>query len=201
MTISAERVKELREKTGAGIMECKKALSDAAGDMEKAIRLLREGGVAVAAKKADRVAREGVIGSYIHGGGKIGVLIEVNCETDFVARNSEFQEMVKELAMQVAWSNPTYLCREEIPEEVLNQEREIYRVQAKQSGKPETVVEKIAEGKMEKFFQGVCFLEQPFIKDPSTSIGELVKEKISKIKENIVIRRFVRYQLGETGQG
>ncbi len=197
MTISADLVKELREKTGAGVMDCKKVLVEAKGDLEQAVLLLRQRGIAGAAKKAVREAREGVVGSYIHGGGRIGVLIEVNCETDFVARNPEFQALVKDLGMQAASTNPSYLQRDEVPEAVLDREREIYRVQARESGKPEAVLGKIVDGKMEKFFQDSCLLEQPFIKDSSLTVEELVKQKIAKIGENIVVRRFVRYQLGE----
>lgn len=196
-TVTHDMVKELREKTGAGIMDCKKALSDAGGDMEKAVDLLRQKGLAIAAKKSSREAREGIIGSYIHAGGKIGVLVEVNCETDFVARNPEFQELVKDIAMQIAWSNPPYLRREDVPETVIDREREIYRGQARESGKPEHVIEKIVEGKMEKFFNDSCLLEQPFIKDSSLTLNDLIGQKIAKIGENIIVKRFTRYQLGE----
>jgi elongation factor Ts len=197
MTITAEQVKELREKTGVGVMECKKALAEAQGDLEKASVILRERGIAVAAKKADRVAKEGMIGSYIHGGGRIGVLMEVNCETDFVARNPEFQELVKDLAMQVASTSPSCITREEVPPATLESERAIYRAQANQSGKPAAVIEKIVEGKMEKFYQENCLMEQSFVKDSSLTIEALVKQKIAKIGENIIVRRFARYQLGE----
>lgn len=190
-------VKELREKTGAGIMDCKKALVDAAGDMEKAIDLLRQKGLAIAAKKSSREAREGIVGSYIHAGGKIGVLVEVNCETDFVAKNQEFQELVKDIAMQIAWSNPPYLNREDVPEDVLERERNIYRNQAKESGKPDHIIEKIVEGKIEKFLTDVCLVEQPFIKDQSITVRDLINQKIAKIGENIVVKRFVRFQVGE----
>lgn len=199
MGYSIEDVKTLREQTGAGMMECKKALEEADGDLERAVQLLRERGAALAAKKASREAREGMIGSYIHAGGRIGVLVEVNCETDFVARTPDFQELVKDLAMQIAWSNPAYLRREDVPEAVLEQEREIYRNQARQSGKPEAVIERIVSGKLEKFFQEHCLVEQPFIKDSSITVRERIQQTIAKLGENIVIRRFVRYQLGETG--
>lgn len=190
-------VKELREKTGGGIMDCKRALLDAAGDMEKAVDFLRQKGLSVAAKKSVRETKEGIIGTYIHGGGKIGVLVEINCETDFVARNPEFQELVKDIAMQIAASNPPYIRREEIPSGVLEKEQDIFRAQARETGKPEHVIEKIAEGKMEKFFTDSCLLEQPFIKDSSMVINDLISQKIAKIGENILVKRFVRYQLGE----
>lgn len=195
--ITHEMVKELREKTGGGIMDCKRALLEAAGDMEKAVDFLRQKGLSVAAKKSVRETKEGIIGTYIHGGGKIGVLVEINCETDFVARNPEFQELVKDIAMQIAASNPTYIRREEIPAGVLEKEREIFRAQARETGKPEHVIAKIAEGKIEKFFADSCLLEQPFIKDASVVINDLINQKIAKIGENILVKRFVRYQLGE----
>ena len=195
-TISSDTVKELREKTGAGIMDCKRALADSGGDLEKAIDLLRQKGLSAAAKKASREAKEGLVSSYIHGGGKIGVLVEVNCETDFVARNSEFQELVKDIAMQIAASNPSYVRREDVPADVLERERSIYKIQAKESGKPEHVLDKIVEGKVEKFYLETCLLEQPFIKDPSVTINDMVQQKIAKIGENIIVKRFTRYQLG-----
>jgi len=195
-TISSDTVKELREKTGAGIMDCKRALADSGGDLEKAIDLLRQKGLSAAAKKASREAKEGLVSSYIHGGGKIGVLVEVNCETDFVARNSEFQELVKDIAMQIAASNPSYVRREDVPADVLERERSIYKIQAKESGKPEHVLDKIVEGKVEKFYVETCLLEQSFIKDPSVTINEMVQQKIAKIGENISVKRFTRYQLG-----
>ena len=196
VTISSVTVKDLREKTGAGIMDCKRALADAGGDLEKAIDILRQKGLSAAAKKASRQTKEGVIGSYIHGGGRIGVLVEVNCETDFVARNSEFQELVKDIAMQIAAANPSYVSREDVPAAVLDKERGIYKVQAKESGKPEHVLDKIVEGKVEKFYIDACLLEQVFIKDPSVSINEIIKQKIVKTGENISVKRFTRYQLG-----
>jgi len=195
--ISASQVKELRERTGAGMMDCKKALTETNGDMEKAIEYLREKGLAAAAKKAGRIATEGLVESYIHGGGRIGVLIEVNCETDFVAKTDEFKELVKDLAMQVAAASPQYVSREEVPQEVIEKEKTILRAQALNEGKPEKIVEKMVEGRIEKFFKEVCLLEQPFIKDPDKSVNDLVTEKIAKIGENIKVRRFVRFELGE----
>ena len=196
VTISSNIVRELREKTGVGIMDCKRALADSGGDIEKAIDLLRQKGLSSAAKKASRETKEGVISSYINGAGKIGVLVEVNCETDFVARNSEFQELVKDIAMQIAASNPSYVRREDVPADVLEKERSIYKIQARESGKPEHVLDKIVEGKVEKFYVDTCLLEQSFIKDPSVTINEMVQQKIAKIGENISVKRFTRYQLG-----
>jgi len=195
-TISSDTVRELREKTGVGIMDCKRALADSGGDIEKAIDLLRQKGLSSAAKKASRETKEGVISSYIHGAGKIGVLVEVNCETDFVARNSEFQELVKDISMQIAASNPSYVRREDVPADVLEKERSIYKIQARESGKPEHVLDKIVEGKVEKFYVDTCLLEQSFIKDPSVTINEMIQQKIAKIGENISVKRFTRYQLG-----
>lgn len=194
-----DTIKELREKTGAGIMDCKAALAESQGDLEKAIDFLRQKGLATATKKAGRETREGIVGSYIHFGGKIGVLVEVNCETDFVARNPEFQELVKDIAMQIAGSTPPprYIRREEVPAEVIEKERSIYIAQARETKKPEAVIAKIAEGKIDKFLQEVCLMEQPFIKDPQVKIKDLIAQKIAKIKENIQVRRFTRYQLGE----
>ena len=196
---AVDTIKELREKTGAGIMDCKAALAQSQGDLGKAIDFLRQKGLASASKKAGRETQEGIVGSYIHFGGKIGVLVEVNCETDFVARNPEFQELVKDLAMQIAGSTPPprYTQREDVPPAVIEKEREIYIAQARETKKPEAVIAKIAEGKLEKFFQEVCLLEQPFIKDPQVKIKELVAQKIAKIGENIRVRRFTRFQLGE----
>ena len=196
VTISSDTVRDLREKTGVGIMDCKRALAESGGDLEKAIDLLRQKGLASAAKKASRETKEGVISSYIHGAGKIGVLVEVNCETDFVARNSEFQELVKDISMQIAASNPTYVRREDVPADVLEKERNIYKIQARESGKPEHVLDKIVEGKVEKFYVETCLLEQSFIKDSAVTINDMVKQKIAKIGENISIKRFTRYQLG-----
>ena len=195
--ITPEQVKELRGKTGAGVMDCKKALTEANGDMEKAIIILREKGLAKAAQKQSRSATEGIIESYIHGNGRIGVLVEVNCETDFVARNEEFRNLAKDLAMQVAASNPKYLSREDVPAEVIEKEREILRAQAINEGKPEKVVDKIVDGRMEKFFEENCLLEQPFIKDPDKKVSQLIMEKIAVIGENITVSRFVRFERGE----
>ncbi len=195
--ISASIVKELREKTGAGMMECKKALEATGGDMEKAIVFLREKGMATAQKKAARTAKEGLIASYIHAGGKIGVIVELNCETDFVARNEDFQNLAKDIAMQVAAVKPLYVTREQVPAYVLQKEREIYLTQAKTSGKPEKVWDKIVEGKLEKFYEEVCLYDQPFIKDPNLKIKDLIVQAVSKIGENIQIRRFSRFQVGE----
>lgn len=194
-TISADAVRDLREKTGAGMMECKKALVESSGDFEKATDLLRQRGLATAAKKAGRTASQGLIGSYIHMD-KIGVMIEVNCETDFVARTDDFKELVKDLAMQVAAANPAYLSREEVPQDVIEREKEIYRAQV--TNKPTQVVEKIVEGKLEKFFSDTCLVDQIFVKDPDKKVKDVITEKVSKVGENIVVRRFVRYQLGET---
>ncbi len=195
--ITAEMVKELREKTGAGMMECKKALEASNGDMEKAIVYLRERGMAAAQKKASRVAKEGLITSYIHAGGKIGVLVEINCETDFVARNDEFKELAKDIAMQIAAAKPLYVKKEDVPQDVIEKEKEIYLAQAKSSGKPEKVWDKIVEGKLESFYQEVCLYEQPFIKDSKLRIKDLIAQAVGKIGENIQVKRFVRYQLGE----
>ncbi len=195
--ITAAMVKELRERTGAGMMDCKKALTEAGGDMEQAIVILRERGLAQAAKKAGRIAAEGVVEAYIHGGGRIGVLVEVNCETDFVAKNEEFRSFVKDIAMHIAASNPQYVRREEVPQDVIEREREILRAQTLNEGKPEHVVDKIVEGRLEKFFKENCLLEQPFVKDPEKTVDTLVKEKIATIGENISIRRFARFVVGE----
>jgi elongation factor Ts len=200
MEIRADAVKELREKTGAGFMDCKKALSESSGDLDQAVRWLREKGLAAAAKKAGRVTSEGSIGSYLHAGGRIGVLVEVNCETDFVAKTPDFQALVKELAMQVAAASPAlprFVRREEVPADVVEQEREIYRAQARSSGKPDKVIEKIVDGKIDKFLSDVCLLEQPFIRDPEKSVKDVVAEAIAKLGENIYVRRFARFQLGE----
>lgn len=198
--ISPEMVKDLREKTGAGVMECKRALTECNGDFEKAIDLLRQRGLASALKKAGRTASEGLIGSYIHMG-KIGSMVEVNCETDFVARTDDFKELVKDIAMHVAAANPIYLSRENVPEEVKEREKEIYRAQI--TDKPPHIVEKIIEGRLEKFYTVTCLLEQIFIKDPEErmKIKDLITEKIARLGENIVIRRFVRFQLGDMAKG
>lgn len=198
MEVTAEIVKELREKTGAGIMDCKLALTESGGNIEKAIDLLRQKGLSAAVKKSTRVATEGLIGSYIHMG-RIGVLVEVNCETDFVARTVDFQELVKDLSMHIAAANPIYLKGEDVPEEVIDREKDIYRAQARESGKPDSVIEKIVDGKLEKFFDETCLMEQIFVKDPEQKmkIEDLIKQNIAKLGENIVINRFVRLQLGE----
>ncbi|HXF75726.1 MAG TPA: translation elongation factor Ts [Methylomirabilota bacterium] len=197
MEVSASAVKELREKTGAGMMDCKKALAATAGDMQKAIDYLRQKGLAAAAKKADRIAADGAVGAYIHAGGKIGALVEINCETDFVARTAEFQALVKDIAMQVAAANPRYVRREEIPAAELEREKEIYRKQALESGKPEKIVDKIVEGKLERFYSEICLVEQSFIKDPDKKVADVVNDAIARLGENIQIRRFSRYRLGE----
>jgi elongation factor Ts len=195
--VSPSLVRELRERTGAGMMDCKKALSEVNGDVEKALVYLREKGLAAAAKRAGRTAADGVVASYIHAGGKIGVLIEVNCETDFVARTEDFQNLVKELAMQIAAANPRYVRREDVPAEVVEQERSIYAAQAANSGKPAQVIEKMVAGKVEKFYTEACLLEQPFIKDPDKQVGRLISDAVAKLGENVVVRRFARFQLGE----
>ncbi|OUM88368.1 MAG: elongation factor Ts [Bacillus thermozeamaize] len=197
MQITAGMVKELREKTGAGMMDCKKALTEAGGDMERAVEILREKGLAAAAKKAGRIATEGLVESYIHAGGRIGVLVEVNCETDFVAKTEEFKSFVKDIAMQIAAAKPSYIRKDEVPAEEVEKERSILRAQALNEGKPEHIVEKMVEGRLEKYFKEICLLEQPFIKDPDKSIDQLLKETIAKIGENISIRRFARFELGE----
>ena len=193
-----EAVKELREKTGAGLVDCQKALGEVSGDVEKALRLLRERGLAKAAKKASRAATDGAIGSYIHPGGKIGVLIEVNCETDFVAKTVEFQQLVRDLAMQVAASAPRYVSRDEVPEHELAAEREIYRAQAERAGKPENVLDRIVAGQVERFYKDVCLLEQPFVKQSDRTVEEILKEAIVRFGVNVAVRRFTRFQLGET---
>lgn len=195
MVITAQMVKELREKTGAGMMECKKALEESGGDFSKAIEYLRQKGIATAQKKASRIVKQGIVSSYIHMD-KIGVLVELNCETDFVARNEEFRELAKDIAMHIAASNPQYLKREDIPEEVIEKEKEIYKAQIT-GNKPPQVVEKIVQGKLEKFFEETCLLDQPFIKEPEKKIKDLITEKIAKFGENIIIRRFVRFQVGQ----
>lgn len=197
MAVTAEMVKNLRERTGAGMMDCKKALAETDGDMDKAIAYLREKGLASAAKKAGRVAAEGLVDSYIHLNGRIGVLVEVNCETDFVAATDDFKQFVKDIAMQIAASKPEYVSREDVPAQVVEHEKEIYRAQVANEGKPPQVVEKIVEGRLEKFYKEICLLDQPFIKDSDHTIRELLTEKISKIGENIVIRRFARFERGE----
>ena len=195
--ITAALVKELRERTGAGMMDCKKALSATDGDLEKAIDFLREKGLAAAAKKSGRVAAEGLVEAYIHGGGCIGVLVEVNCETDFVAKTDAFKELVKDIAMHIAATNPSYLKREEVPTAELEHEQAVLAEQARNEGKPEKIIEKMVAGCIEKYYKEVCLMEQPFVKDPDKTISDLITESIAKIGENISIRRFTRYQLGE----
>ena len=195
--ISANLVKELRERTGAGMMDCKKALTETNGDTEKAIEFLREKGLSAAAKKAGRIATEGVIETYIHGGGRIGVMLELNCETDFVAKTDDFKELAKDIAMHIAAARPEFLKPEEVPTEELEKEKSILRAQALNEGKPEKIVDKMVDGRIAKYFKDVCLLEQPFVKDPDKTIGQLITEKIAKIGENISVRRFVRYELGE----
>lgn len=197
MNITAQMVKELRERTAAPMLDCKNVLQEAQGDMEKAIDLLRKKGLASAAKRAGRVTAEGAVGSYIHAGGKIGVLVEVNCETDFVARTDGFQELVKDVALHVAASDPRFVRREEVTDDVLAREREIFREQALASGKPANVVDRIVEGKLEKFYSEYVLLEQPFVKNPDQTVGEFIAEQVGKIGENIQVRRFTRYKLGE----
>lgn len=197
MQIDAKVVKALRDKTGAGMMDCKKALIEAKGDEERAIDLLREKGLAAAAKRSGRSANQGIVDSYIHMGGKIGVLLEVNCETDFVARNDDFKEFVRNLCLQVAATNPAYLNKEEVPEEVLEKEKEIIRAQALNEGKPEKIIERIVEGRLSKFYAENCLLEQAYVKDDEMTITELLNSLIAKIGENIVIRRYSRFELGE----
>ncbi len=197
MEISASMVKDLREKTGAGMMDCKKALAESGGDFQKAVDYLRQKGLATAAKRAGRIASEGRIGSYIHTGGKIGVMVEVNCETDFVAKTDEFQLFAREVAMHIAAANPAYVRREEVPPEALEREKEIYRAQARDAKKPEKIMEKIVEGKLEKYYGEVCLLEQPFVRDPDVTIQDLLNGLIGKLGEKVEIRRFVRFQVGE----
>ncbi|MCX5781008.1 MAG: translation elongation factor Ts [Firmicutes bacterium] len=197
MEVTAGLVKDLRERTGAGMMDCKKALIETCGDIEKAIDELRTKGLAKAAKKAGRVASEGVVVSYIHGKGRIGVMVEVNCETDFVGNTDEFRQLAYDIAMQIAAANPDYLSREDVPEEELTREREILRAQALEEGKPEKVIEKILEGRIEKYYKEHCLLEQPFIKDADKTVQQLIHEKVARVGENIAVRRFSRYELGE----
>ncbi|UCF30088.1 MAG: translation elongation factor Ts [bacterium] len=197
MTISAGKVKELREKTGAGFMDCKAALAETDGDEEKAIEYLRKKGLSAAAKRAGREASEGVVGSYIHMGGKIGVLVEINCETDFVARTDDFQALVSDMAMQIAAAKPLFVRREDVPEDHLAKEREIYRAQALDSGKPEKVVDKIVDGKIDKYLQQICLEEQEFIKENGVKVSDRIKAVAGKLGENIQLRRFARFEIGE----
>ena len=197
MEITAQMVKELRERTGAGMMDCKNALNEAKGHMENAVDSLRKKGLAAAAKKAGRITAEGAVGSYIHGGGKIGVLVELNCETDFVARTEPFQELLRDIAMHIAATDPRAVRREEVTQDLLDREKAIFTDQALASGKPPQVVEKIVAGKMEKYFSEFVLLEQPFVKNPDQTVGQLIAERVGKIGENIQVRRFVRFKLGE----
>lgn len=197
MEVSIELVKDLRQRTGAGIVDCKAALQESKGNMEGAIEYLRKKGLATAAKKAGRIATDGLISSYIHAGGKIGVLVEINCETDFVAKTEDFQNFVKNIAMHIAAANPQYIRREDVPSDVLQKEREIYRMQALDSGKPAKVIDKIVEGKLERFYSETCLLEQTYIRDSDLTVKEVLDGMIGKLGENITIRRFARFQLGE----
>ena len=200
MAVSAAAVKQLRDKTGAGMMDCKAALEESGGDVDKAIDVLRKKGLAHAAKRAGRVAKDGIIGHYVHLGGKVAVLVEVNCETDFVARTPDFQTLAKEIAMHVAAASPSYVKREDIPADVLEKEREIYRAQFAGSGKPANVIEKIVEGKLESYYAQVCLLDQPSVRDPNVTIKQMVTAATAKTGENVTITRFVRFKLGETAE-
>lgn len=197
MAVNASAVKELREKTGAGMLDCKKALDETNGDVQKAIDFLREKGLSAAANKAGRAATEGTVESYIHAGGRIGVLVEINCETDFVGKTDEFREFARDIAMQIAAANPLYVRREEVPQEEVEKEMEILKSQALNEGKPEKIIAKMVEGRISKYYEEICLMEQSFIKDPDKTISMMLNEKISKIGENITIRRFVRFELGE----
>ncbi len=196
MSISAVQVKELREKSGAGIMDCKEALQETGGQVEAAMEVLRKKGLSKAARRAGRATGEGQVGSYIHAGGKIGVLIEVNCETDFVAKTEVFQGLVKDLAMHVAATNPLYVSRDQVPEEVVEKEREIFESQAREEGKPEKVLDRIVEGRVGKYFEEICLLEQPFIRNTDQTVQERISETIAQLGENVVVRRFARYHVG-----
>ncbi len=197
MKITTEMVKELREETGAGVLDCKNALQETDGDFDKAVEYLRQKGLAAAAKRADRVANEGTIGSYVHAGSRVAALVEVNCETDFVAKTDDFLALAHDLAMQVVAAKPKYLLPEDIPAEVIEAEKETYRAQMEDSGKPEHVIDKIIEGKLQKYYQEVCLMQQPFIKDEGLTVQDLVTQVAAKLGENIVVRRFVRFELGE----
>ena len=201
MNITAESVRVLREQTGAGMMDCKSALVEAQGDMNKAQEVLRKKGLAAAAKRAGRTASEGMVGHYIHPGAKVGVLVEVNCETDFVAKNEDFQAMVRDIAMHIAAASPTYVTKEEVPQAIVDKEKEIYRAQAIGAGKPEAVADKIAEGKLTDFYATQVLIEQAFVKDPKITIGQLIQEKVAVIKENILVRRFARFRVGDATPG
>ncbi|MCL5104603.1 MAG: translation elongation factor Ts [Armatimonadetes bacterium] len=198
MAISADMVKKLREQTGAGMMDCKKALTETSGDYEKAITLLREKGIAVAAKREARAASEGVVGCYIHTGNQIGVMVELNCETTFVAKTDEFQQLSKDIAMHISWSNPDYMRREDIPEEALAKEREVHRQWAIKEGKPENIIDRIIEGRMKEFYSRVCLLEQPYIKDEDLTVQDLINNVVAKLGEKTSVARFVRFRVGET---
>ena len=200
MVITADQVKQLRDKTGAGMMDCKTALTEAGGDMDKAVEVLRKKGLASAAKRAGRATKDGIIGHYIHMGGKVGVLVEVNCETDFVARTQDFQRLAKELAMHIAAAEPKYVKREDVPADVLEKEKEIYRAQFENSGKPANVIDKIAEGKLESFFAQVCLLEQPSVRDPNVTIKQMIASAAAKTGENVTVTRFARFKLGELAE-
>jgi len=197
MDINAKQVKELREKTGVGMMDCRNALIESKGDMDEAIVILRKKGLASAQKKATRIAAEGMIGHYIHAGGKLGVLVEVNSETDFAARSADFQALVKDIAMHIAAQNPLYVRREDVPAEVIEKEKEIYKAQARSSGKPEHIIDKIAEGKLESYYEMACLYDQKFVKDPNVTVKELINNLVGKIGENIQVRRFARFKTGE----
>lgn len=200
MTISTSLIKELREKTGVGIMDCKEALKESEGNIEKAVEVLRKKGIATAKKRGSRTTSQGQVQAYIHAGGKIGVLVEVNCETDFTGKTGDFTTFAKDLAMQIAATNPISVDREGIPEDLLARERDIYSTQARDSGKPEKVIEKIVEGKMVKFYQDACLLEQPFVKNPDITVQDLLNQLVAKTGENVIIRRFTRFQLGEADE-
>lgn len=201
MEISASQVKELREKTGVGVMDCKTALRECKGDINQAIDFLRKKGIATAIKRGDRVTSEGQIQSYIHAGNKIGVMVEVNCETDFTGKTDDFADFARNIAMQIAATSPVSIDREGIPSDILNREKDIYATQAKESGKPEKVIEKIVEGKLKKYYSEACLLEQPYVKNPDITIQDLLNEMMAKTGENIIIKRFARYQLGELDEG
>ena len=200
MVITTDQVKQLREKTGAGMMDCKTALTEAGGDLDKAVEVLRKKGLASAAKRAGRVAKDGIIGHYIHMGGKVGVIVEVNCETDFVARTEDFQRLAKELAMHIAAADPKYVKREDVPADVLEKEKEIYRAQFANSGKPAQVIDKIADGKLESYFAQVCLLEQPSVRDPNVTIKQMIASAAAKTGENVTVTRFARFKLGELAE-
>ncbi|MDP2997030.1 MAG: translation elongation factor Ts [Bryobacterales bacterium] len=198
--VTPQLVKQLRERTGAGMMECKKALDEAKGDLAEAEVVLRKRGIAAAGRKSDRSTKQGVVGSYIHAGAQIGVLVEVNCESDFVARTADFQQLVHDLAMQIAAASPSFIRKEDVTPEAIEKEREIQRARALADGKPEKILDKVVEGRMSKFYEEICLLEQPFIKDNTTTVNDLIKQKIAKLGENITVARFVRFKVGETAQ-